>query len=341
MTDFELVEAERFSQALDAIEALAEPDLDPREDPTLFSLAALAAELYDAEQAATRSPRFESYRERSRTYVLNRLGARGAPGPVEDNKRREERQPFFIFRWNVLTPIASAAATAVLILAFVAAQLDSSPAQTAAVVEPPAEQPVADTVAVPEPREADTEAPVPADLPEPAPADPAPARPVAAAGSPLLGDPGFDPDIEGIESGPGAIAPYVPAPPFVPPPVDLGPIVPGREAQYAARLIELEIERIDALIAAIAHNVQYDQPVDPAMLRDITESIALVAEQLEVQPDVVSKQQVISFLTQTAHGRTLLAAARADEEKGRALGAARRAAQDGVVVASHYIREHY
>ena len=43
MTDFEMVEAERFSQALDAIEALAEPDLDPREDPTLFSLAALAA----------------------------------------------------------------------------------------------------------------------------------------------------------------------------------------------------------------------------------------------------------------------------------------------------------
>ena len=37
MTDFEMVEAERFSQALDAIEALAEPDLDPREDPTLFS----------------------------------------------------------------------------------------------------------------------------------------------------------------------------------------------------------------------------------------------------------------------------------------------------------------
>ena len=93
MTDFEMVEAERFSQALDAIEALAEPDLDPREDPTLFSLAALAAELYDAEQTATRSPRFESYRERSRTYVLNRLGARRTAQQVDDSAPREEKPP--------------------------------------------------------------------------------------------------------------------------------------------------------------------------------------------------------------------------------------------------------
>ena len=56
---------------------------------------------------------------------------------------------------------------------------------------------------------------------------------------------------------------------------------------------------------------------------------------------MASKQQVISYLTATAHGRTLLAAARADDENGRALSAARRATQDGVVVASHYIREHY
>ena len=91
MTDFEMAEAERFAEALDAIEELAEPDLDPREDPTLFSLAALAAELYDAEQAATRSPRFESYRERSRTYVLNRLGARRARRSRSTTARRARR----------------------------------------------------------------------------------------------------------------------------------------------------------------------------------------------------------------------------------------------------------
>ena len=55
MTDYEMAEAERFAEALEAIEALAEPDLDPREDPTLFSLAALAAEIHDAEQAATQT----------------------------------------------------------------------------------------------------------------------------------------------------------------------------------------------------------------------------------------------------------------------------------------------
>lgn len=333
MTDFEMVEAERFAQALDAIEALAEPDLDPREDPTLFSLAALAAELYDTEQAATRSPRFESYRERSRTYVLNRLGARRTAQQVDDSAPREEPKPFFIFRWNVLTPVFSAAAAAVLVLAFVVAtQLDSAPPQTAAVVEPVADYPPVETVTIP------------VRIPDPAETQAGPLlqeddvvpQPTPLARGWFFRDYEVGPQLDAIEVfGGGRVGPTVP------PPVDLGPVVPGEEAQYVARMIELEIERIDALIAAIAFDVYHSQAVDPAMLRDITESIALVAEQLEVQPDVVSKQQVISFLTQTAHGRTLLAAARADEENGRALGAARRAAQDGVVVASHYIREHY
>ena len=88
MTDFEMAEAERFAQALEAIEALAEPDLDPREDPTLFSLAALAAEIHDAEQAATNSAGFKSYCERSRTYVLNRLGAGRVTEQVDGQARR-------------------------------------------------------------------------------------------------------------------------------------------------------------------------------------------------------------------------------------------------------------
>ncbi len=323
MTNFELVEAERFAQALDAIEALAEPDLDPREDPTLFSLAALAAELYDTEQTATRSPRFESYRERSRTYVLNRLGARRAAQRVDDSAPREDPKPFFIFRWNVLTPVFSAAAAAVLVLAFVVAtQLDSSPPQTAAIVEPFADYPPVETVTIP--------------VPAPYSGAPQPAARTSPAKGMFFNDYVVDPQLDAIEVfGGGA------AEPAVAPPADLGPLVPGDEERYAARLIEVEIERIDVLLTAIADNVYRDEPVDPEMLRDITESIALVAEQLEAQPDAVSKQHVISYLTQTAHGRTLLAAAKADEENGRALGAARRAAQDGVVVASHYIREHY
>lgn len=333
MTDFEMVEAERFAQALDAIEALAEPDLDPREDPTLFSLAALAAELYDTEQAATRSPRFESYRERSRTYVLNRLGARRTAQQVDDSAPREEPKPFFIFRWNVLTPVFSAAAAAVLVLAFVVAtQLDSAPPQTAAVVEPVADYPPVEVVTIParlsDPAETQAGPLLQEDdfVPQPAP----------LARGWFFQDYEVAPELDAIEVfGIGTVGPAVP------PPVDVGPLVPGDEAQYAARLIEVEIQRIDVLLAAIQEDVYNDWPVDPGMLREITESIALVAEQLEAQPDAVSKQQVISYLTQTAHGRTLLAAAKADEDNGRALGAARRAAQDGVVVASHYIREHY
>ena len=157
MTDFEMAEAERFAQALEAIEALAEPDLDPREDPTLFSLAALAAEIHDAEQAATNSASFRSYCERSRTYVLNRLGARQAAQRVDDRAARDDGQPFFIFRWNVLAPIASAAASAVLVLAFVVMQSDGTPAQTVAAVAPAVEQPAPDQVTIPAPRAEEAE----------------------------------------------------------------------------------------------------------------------------------------------------------------------------------------
>ncbi len=331
MTDFEMAEAERFAQALEAIEALAEPDLDPREDPTLFSLAALAAEIHDAEQAATNSAGFRSYCERSRTYVLNRLGARQVTQQIGDSAPRGDRQPFFVFRWNVLTPVLSAAATAVLVLAFVAMQPDPAPQESVAVVQPvaPVEQQAGPQVAVP--------APSPATVVEPPAPVVVPAR-GAAEGAPqgAKDDPAPGPT-DGTDGFPflDAVAPTVP------PPVDLGPVMPGQEEAYAARMIELEIERIGTLIGAIAYSVYAERPVDPEVLREMTESVALVAQQLEAQPDLVSKQQVISFLTATAHGRTLLAAARADDENGRALGAARRAAQDGVVVASLYIREHY
>ena len=331
MTDFEMAEAERFAQALEAIEALAEPDLDPREDPTLFSLAALAAEIHDAEQAATQTSSFKSYCERSRTYVLNRLGARRVSEQVKDKASRDDGQPFFIFRWNVLAPIASAAASAVLVLAFVVMQPDGTPAQSVAAVEPAVEQPAPSQVTIPAPPSDEAEPVRGADTP----VQPEPDTPTVAAEAPHLGDL-LGEELDFFERLIGG-----PVGPTVPPPVDLGPLIPGDEEHYAARMIQAEIERIDLLIAVIAYNVYEDQPVDPEMLREFTESIALVAERLEAQPDVASKQQVISYLTATAHGRTLLAAARADDENGRALSAARRATQDGVVVASHYIREHY
>ena len=332
MTDFEMAEAERFAEALEAIEALAEPDLDPREDPTLFSLAALAAEIHDAEQAATQTSSFKSYCERSRTYVLNRLGARRVSEQVKDKASRDDGQPFFIFRWNVLAPIASAAASAVLVLAFVVMQPDGTPVQTVAAVEPAVEQPAPSQVTIPAPRSEEAEPARGADAPV---VQPEPDTPTVAAEAPRLGDL-LGEELDFFERLTGG-----PVGPTVPPPVDLGPLIPGDEEHYAARMIQAEIERIDLLIAVIAYNVYEDQPVDPEMLREFTESIALVAERLEAQPDVASKQQVISYLTATAHGRTLLAAARADDENGRALSAARRATQDGVVVASHYIREHY
>ena len=104
---------------------------------------------------------------------------------------------------------------------------------------------------------------------------------------------------------------------------------------------ERDHARIEELIAAIAVEVEADHPVDPALLREVTESIAFVAEELETRADVLSEQEVTSYLTATAESRVLFAAARADEDSARALSVARQVAQNGVVVASYYIRDHF
>ena len=137
------------------------------------------------------------------------------------------------------------------------------------------------------------------------------------------------------EAPPNAVAPALP------PTVDRVRAASGKGDIAAARTIEDEITRIEELIAAITAEVEADHPVDPALLREVTESIAFVAEQLEAQADAVSEQDVISYLTATAHGRTLFAAALADEKNTRALSAARQVAQHGVAVASYYIRDHF
>ena len=137
------------------------------------------------------------------------------------------------------------------------------------------------------------------------------------------------------EAPPDAVAPALP------PTVDRVRAAPGEGDIAAARSIEGEITHVEELIAAITVQVDADHPVDPALLREVTESIAFVAEQLEAQADAVSEQDVISYLTATAHGRTLFAAALADEKNTRALSAARQVAQHGVAVASYYIRDHF
>ena len=129
--------------------------------------------------------------------------------------------------------------------------------------------------------------------------------------------------------------------PALPPTVDRVRAASGKGDIAAARTIENEITHIEELIDAIAVEVDADHPVDPALLREVTESIAFVAEELETRADVLSEQEVTSYLTATAESRVLFAAARADEDSARALSVARQVAQNGVAVASYYIRHHF
>ena len=78
--------------------------------------------------------------------------------------------------------------------------------------------------------------------------------------------------------------------------------------------------------------------VPARLLREITESIAAVAYRIESSPDEVTSAQVVAYINAAADGRVLLAAAVADEADEAALNAARRVAQDGVVVASWHIK---
>ena len=155
-----------------------------------------------------------------------------------------------------------------------------------------------------------------------------------------------DPDASADTQGGTPLTPVREAPPdavvpALPPTVDRIRAAPGEQDIAAARTIEDEITHIEDLVAAIAVEVEADHPVDPALLREVTESIAFVAEKLETRADVLSEQKVTSYLTATAESRLLFAAARADEDSARALSVARQVAQNGVVVASYYIRDHF
>ena len=99
ITEIDQVEAERFAEALDHLEATGVAGLDAREGPVLTALVETAAGIREA-TLSTSTPRFESYRRRSRNIVLQR--ARGAETP----DRGVGGIPFL--RWNVLAPVTSA-----------------------------------------------------------------------------------------------------------------------------------------------------------------------------------------------------------------------------------------
>lgn len=101
------IEAARLADALGALERGRTPDVDPREDPELHTLVGIAATLRDGAAAATATPEFESYRARSRAFVLHTL----------EQERRVRVIPLARRRWFALPVAAAAAAAAALALA--------------------------------------------------------------------------------------------------------------------------------------------------------------------------------------------------------------------------------
>lgn len=360
----ELTDADRFAEVLDRIEAGGGVDLDPREDPTLAALTTVSAQLRDTARESTSTPRFESYRARSRDYLLHRIErereAQAAPAsrePEREHRRGVAGVPFL--RWNVLSPIASAAAAAVAVLAFVALNGAETPApvapEQAAVVDPPAPAPVADD-------EADAQ-----DTAEPVAPQPDPARvtfwipsgqpgaeelldqfasavtvrttvddaAVAALDETATDEPAGDTPAD--EAAPAPVrAPAAVA--VAPQPVAVTPPVTAPAQRPTPRTVPEQLDYIETLLGELTVQVERDRPVPGRLLRELTESIAAVAYRIEANPDEVTHAQVVAYIHAAADGRFLLAAAVADESDEAALNAARRVAQDGVVVAGWYFK---
>ena len=341
--DEELAGAERFAEVLDRMAAGGGVDLDPREDPTLAALTTVAAQLDDNAREATSTPRYASYRARSREYLLGRIererAARHAPQP--EPAREEPSRGFGIpfLRLNVLTPIASAAAAAVAMLALVVFNGnggDPTPVapETASVVDRPAAQPVAAD-------EADEQDPV------------EPVLPVRYVYITLSDEPSAEDLIDQFarttDVRPPATSTVATASEEAPQPAPATVAVAPRPAPVPApsaastqratpRTVPEQLDHIETLLGELTVQVQGERPVPGTLLRELTESIAAVAYHIEATPGDVTSTQVVAYINAAAQGRILLAAAVAEEGNDPALNAARRVAQDGVVVASWYIK---
>lgn len=107
------IEAARLAEALSALDAGVEPDIDPREDPELSLLVGLSRAMRDDAAAVTNDHAFRSYRHRSRAFVLHTLESEG----LIEGARPQPAVLSFRQRALSLAPIATAAAAAMFAIA--------------------------------------------------------------------------------------------------------------------------------------------------------------------------------------------------------------------------------
>jgi hypothetical protein len=259
----ELIDVQRFDDALRETEAGHPPQLDPREDPDLTASLRLASILRSSFDEPTSRTRFQSYARRSKGYVLYSV----AP-PRTAWREPWHRRPI-LTTW--LAPVASAAAAAVLILSLVAlggAMESSGQNDDLAVTITPVDR---------------------------------------ATATDLVRD---------IEA-----------------------LLQANDAALAAN-VETELNRINVALGVLQQRAAAGDPADPDLLESITVSTAAIADQISRQPDSLTEQQVIRFLLTASDGRTVLNTINPPSEGTVELSAARRAAQDGVEVASRYVSQN-
>ena len=131
---YEAIEARHLAEALDALEAGADPGIDPREDPELSAQIETVRAVRELHLEATRQPSFATYVRRSGAFIQQQLRQERAPQPLPRPVTAvaepvKAGRVHFLFRWSTLAPVTSAAAAAAIVLAFVVLN-SSSPASS-------------------------------------------------------------------------------------------------------------------------------------------------------------------------------------------------------------------
>lgn len=121
--NYDEIEGARFADALDALDAGREPDLDPREDPELSLLVGLSRAMRGDAEAATAGHAFRSYRHRSRAFVLHSLEREGVVRPTVPEPRVVPLRR----RLLALAPVATAAAAALFAVAVLVQGVSDAP----------------------------------------------------------------------------------------------------------------------------------------------------------------------------------------------------------------------
>lgn len=98
-----------------------------------------------------------------------------------------------------------------------------------------------------------------------------------------------------------------------------------------------ELDRIESALTDIEQRSGRLEIVEGDLLRQVTESTATVAKQIDDAPVTVSQEAVVSYIRAAHTGRVVLDDVRVAPQDAPALAAAQRTAEDGVVVASRYL----